>query len=389
MYRALASDKIMKVLFTGGGTGGHFYPIIALAQAIKRQAEAAKLVEPKLYFMSDHPYNERVLFESRITFLSVAAGKLRRDGSFGSRWLNFFDLFKTAWGSLQALIKVFFLYPDVVVGKGGYASFPSLLAAKLWRIPVIIHESDSHPGRVNLWAGRFAVRIAVSYPGAAQYFPANRVALTGNPLRQEILTPTPVGAHAYLGLKREVPIIFVIGGSQGANKINQLILDLLPKLLERYQIIHQTGKKHFAELTQRAAYLLKSHPQADRYKIFDYLDDTALRMTAGVATLVITRAGSTLFEIANWGLPAIVIPIPEEISHDQRTNAFTYARGGGAVVIEEKNLTASILTSEINHIMTDEKLRAEMIAGAKDFARPDAADTIAKEILKIALSHEE
>ncbi|OJI08844.1 MAG: hypothetical protein COV08_02985 [Candidatus Vogelbacteria bacterium CG10_big_fil_rev_8_21_14_0_10_49_38] len=379
----------MKILFTGGGTGGHFYPIIAIAQAIKKEAAEKKVIEPRLYFMSDQPYNERVLFEQNIKFIPVLAGKLRRDQSVSSRFLNFFDWFKTAWGSLQALVKVFVLYPDVVVGKGGYASFPPLLAARLLRLPVVIHESDSRPGRVNHWAGRFAARIAVSYPEALKYFPTERTALTGNPLREDILIATPTGAHAYLQLSRDLPIIFVIGGSQGANKINQLIVDILPQLLERYQLIHQTGKNNFAELKQRVNFVLKDNPLANRYKIFDYLDSTALRMTAGVTTLVITRAGSALFELANWGLPAIVIPIPEEVSHDQRTNAFTYARSGAAVVIEEKNLTASILKSEIDRIITDDKLRDEMIAGAKNFARPKAAATIAKEILKIALSHEE
>ena len=148
------------------------------------------------------------------------------------------------------------------------------------------------------------------------------------------------------------------------------------------------GKNNYIDLSQRAKFILKGNPFADRYKIFDYLDTTAMRMTAGVASLVITRAGSTLFEIANWGIPSIVIPIPEEVSHDQRTNAFTYARSGGAVVIEEKNLTASVLLFEIDKIMNDEKMREDMIKGAKQFARPDAANVIAREVLKISLGHE-
>jgi len=379
----------MRILFTGGGTGGHFYPIIAVAQEIRNIATQEKLVQPELFFMSDDPYNERVLFENDIKFIPVLAGKLRRDLSPISLIKNFLDLFKTLFGSIQAIFKVFRLYPDVIFGKGGYASFPALLAARILRIPVIIHESDSHPGRVNLWSGKFAQRIALSYPEAAKYFPADKIALTGNPLRQEILTPVTSGAHEYLRLEKDVPIIFIVGGSQGATKINELVVDVLPKLVEKYQIIHQVGKNNFADITKRAHYVLENNPKATRYKIFDYLDSSALRMTAGVASLVITRAGSSLFEIANWGLPAIIIPIPEEISHDQRTNAFTYARSGGAVVIEEKNLTQSVFLSEIDRILTDDKLRNDMIAGAKSFARPDAAAVIAKEIISISLGHEE
>ncbi|HRZ30203.1 MAG TPA: UDP-N-acetylglucosamine--N-acetylmuramyl-(pentapeptide) pyrophosphoryl-undecaprenol N-acetylglucosamine transferase [Candidatus Paceibacterota bacterium] len=378
----------MKILFTGGGSGGHFYPIIAIAQEIRRLATEEKLVQPSLYFMSDGPYNERVLFENEIKFIKVNAGKLRRDYSSASLIKNFLDLFKTLLGSIQALFKVFSLYPDIVVGKGGYASFPTLLASRILRIPVLIHESDSHPGLVTRWAGKFAIRVALSYPEAAKYFPAEKVAVTGNPLRQEILTPTKSGAHEYLRLDKNLPVIFIIGGSQGASKINEIIVDILPKIIEKYQFIHQVGKNNFTDLSKRAKFILKGNPFADHYKIFDYLDATAMRMTAGVASLVITRAGSSLFEIANWGIPSIVIPIPEEISHDQRTNAFTYARSGGAVVIEEKNLTASVLLFEIDKIMTDDKMREDMIKGAKQFARPEAATTIAQEILRISLSHD-
>jgi len=379
----------MKILFTGGGTGGHFYPIIAIAQEIRRLATIEKLVEPELLFMSDRPYNQQVLFENNVKFIPISAGKLRRDKSPLSWLKNFLDLFKTLLGSISALFKVFVLYPDVVVGKGGYASFPALLAAKILRIPVIIHESDSHPGRVNLWAGKFATKIALSYPEAAKYFPPDRTAVTGNPLRQEIMTPVKIGAREFLRLEKDPPVIFIVGGSLGAMKINDAILDVLPKLLEKYQVIHQVGKNNFAEVDKRANFLLKDNPLANRYRIFDYLNNSALRLTAGVSSLVITRAGSTLFEIANWGLPAIIIPIPEEISHDQRTNAFTYARSGGAVVIEEKNLTPSIILFEVDRIMADEKLRTDMAKGAKSFARPEAARLIAQEVLKIALRHEE
>lgn len=379
----------MKILFTGGGSGGHFYPIIAIAQEIKRLATVEKLVDPELIFMSDTPYNSRVLFENNIQFAQTGAGKLRREKTPLNFLRNFFDLFNTFFGSIGAIFKVFSIYPDVVFGKGGYASFPALLAAKILKIPVIIHESDSHPGRVNLWAGKFAVRIALSYPEAVGYFPKERTAVTGNPIRQEIMTPVETGAREFLRLEKETPIIFIAGGSQGAMKINAIILDILPKLLNKYQVIHQVGKNNFAEVNTRANFLLKDNSFAQRYRIFDYLNNSALRMTAGVSSLVVTRAGSALFEIANWGLPAIIIPIPEEISHDQRTNALTYARSGGAVVIEEKNLTPSIILSEIDRIMTNEKLRAEMVKGAKSFARPDAAELIAKEILKIALRHED
>jgi UDP-N-acetylglucosamine--N-acetylmuramyl-(pentapeptide) pyrophosphoryl-undecaprenol N-acetylglucosamine transferase len=375
----------MKILFTGGGTGGHFYPIIAIAQEIKKICEEEKLSVPELYFMADNPYNPRVLFENNITFVPVSAGKLRRYFSL----LNLTDFFKTAFGIIQALWKVYSIYPDVVFSKGGYSSFPCLFAARILNIPVIIHESDSHPGRVNSWSAKFARRIAVSYPDAAKYFPANKVAVTGNPLRHEVMNPTPRGAYEFLQLDRTLPVIMVLGGSQGAAKINDAILDILPKLVERFQIVHQTGRKNFEEVKKRADYLLKNNPFANRYRPFDYLNESAIRMVAGIADLVISRAGSTIFEIAYWGIPSIIIPIPPEISHDQTSNAYTYARSGSAVVIEEKNLRSSILYEEIDRLMSDPNLLSSMKQSCRNFARPDANRTIAKEIINIALTHED
>ncbi|MFA5736756.1 MAG: UDP-N-acetylglucosamine--N-acetylmuramyl-(pentapeptide) pyrophosphoryl-undecaprenol N-acetylglucosamine transferase [Candidatus Paceibacterota bacterium] len=375
----------MKILFTGGGTGGHFYPIIAIAEEIKRICIEQKIVAPELYFMSDKPYNKRVLSDNNIKFVPTTAGKIRRYFSL----MNFLDFFKIIFGSIKAIFTVFSIYPDVIFGKGGYASFPGLLAARVLRIPVVIHESDSHPGRVTLWASKFATRIAVSYPEAIKYFPPEKTAIVGNPIRRGILFPAKSGAHEFLDFDKNIPTIFVVGGSQGSIHINEVLLDILPQLLTDYQIIHQVGKKNYADLKKRADFLTKDNPNKNRYKIFDYLNDIAMRMTAGAANLVISRAGSAIFEIANWNIPAIIIPIPEEISHDQRTNAFTYARSGGAVVIEEKNLTPSILLSETKRILNDKELQAQMKAGAASFAKPEAGEKIAEEIIRLALEHEE
>lgn len=373
----------MKILFTGGGTGGHFYPIIAVAQSIREIAYEQKLIEPEFYFMSSDIYNERALLENKITFVPVSAGKMRRYFSIK----NFLDIGKTFLGIFQAIFKIYQIYPDVIFAKGGYNSVPALWAAKILNIPVVIHESDSHPGRANMWAAKFAKRIAVSYPEATQYFPKDKTAVTGNPIRKEILYPIAEGAKEYLKLTEELPIILVLGGSQGATRINDLILDLLPELTKRYQIIHQTGKNNFTDAETRSKILLEGTGRDSRYKPFAYLNDLASRMAAGATDLIVSRAGSAIFEIAQWGVPSIIIPIPEAVSHDQRTNAFTYARSGACVVIEENNLSASVLLSEIDRLFQNPKLLDDMKKGAKTFSNPNAARTIADEIVKIALSH--
>jgi UDP-N-acetylglucosamine--N-acetylmuramyl-(pentapeptide) pyrophosphoryl-undecaprenol N-acetylglucosamine transferase len=167
-----------------------------------------------------------------------------------------------------------------------------------------------------------------------------------------------------------------------------VVLDILPELLKHYQVIHQTGETNLKDVENRSRYLLAETGLQDKYHAFGHLGTSALQMLGGAAALIISRAGSFIFEIAHWGVPAIIIPIPEEVSHDQRSNAFAYARSGGAVVIEQNNLTASVLLSEINRILSNQKLQEQMRAGAKNFSNPNAARAIAEELMRIALEHE-
>ncbi len=401
----------MKILFTGGGSGGHFYPIIAVAEQLNTIVREHHLLKPDLYYMSTEPYNPGLLFENQITFIHVTSGKIRRAITPQNIILNFIDLFKILFGTIGALWTVFRMYPDVVFSKGAYASFPALFAARLLRIPVIIHESDTEPGRVNAWAGKFAEKIAVSYPDSVRFFKPfthpttakseqwshdqkdgddspSRVAYTGNPIRKELLDPLSVGAHEFLHLEENIPVVFITGGSQGAQFINEVIMDALPDLVKRYQIIHQVGKRNIKVVEETSAVILRNSDHRDRYKPFDYLNLLSMRMSAGAADVIISRAGSTIFEIASWGKPSIIIPIPEVTSHDQRTNAYAYARSGACQVIEEKNLTSHVLISEIDRLVSNKEERDRMSAAALAFARRDAGQLIAEQILSIALSHE-
>lgn len=375
----------MKILFTGGGTGGHFYPIIAVAEALGDLVRERKLVEPDLIYAAPDPYDREMLYANNIRFVATSAGKLRR--YFSIR--NFFDFFKTAWGVFTSMLRIFFLYPDVVFGKGGYASFPTLLAAKLFRIPVVIHESDAEPGRVNRWAGKFAVKIAISYPEAASFFPKDKVAFTGNPVRKSALVPARDGALDFFKFSPELPVIFITGGSQGAQGLNDGIISALPQLIEKYQIIHQTGVQNLEECAGRAKVAMGDSIHADRYKPYGYLNDLEMRNAAGAAKLVISRGGSTIFEIASWGLPSIIVPLPGSAEDHQTKNAFSYARAGACSVIEQANLTPGLLLSEIGRIVGNEQVWHAMGNAARAFARADAAKTIAEALLDIALSHED
>ncbi len=373
----------MKIVLTGGGTGGHFYPLVAVAQEINKISDIEKIAHLEMYYFSDAPYDQGSLFENRIRFIEIPAGKLRIYFSIK----NFFDVFKTAYGILVAFWNLFKVFPDVVFAKGAYASFPTLFAARLLGIPVIIHESDSAPGRVTKWAGKFAKYIAISYQESADYFPKEKVALTGQPVRPELLHPVANGAYEFLQIEQNVPVVFIIGGSLGAQIINEAVLLALPDLVKKYQVIHQTGKTNFDDVTMRAKFILENNEHELRYKPFPFLNPLAIRMAAGVANIVITRAGSMLFEIASWKVPAIVIPITESNDDHQRKNAYNYARVGGGIVIEEKNLTPHIVTHEIDRIIENREIYKKMQEDAEKFFIGDAAEKIARKIIEIGLSH--
>lgn len=375
----------MKILLTGGGTGGHFYPLIAIAEQLIEVADKEKIIDLKLYYMSDKPYDRRMLFENKITYIQIPCGKMRT--YFSIR--NFFDIFKTATGVFFGLISMFFIFPDVVISKGGYAAFPAVLAARFFKIPVIIHESDSYPGRLNIWTAKFAWRVAISWPEAAEYLPKEKTALTGQPIRKEILHGDPNGAYNFFKLNPNLPVIFIVGGSQGAQKINDNIVDVLPELLSRYQIIHQTGLNNIDDVLSRSKLLLDKNPNIERYVPITYLNNLETRMAAGCASLIISRAGSAIFEFASWGIPSIIIPITNSNGDHQRKNAFNYARAGACEVIEEANLTSHLLVSEIDKLLASKEKLTQMKEKALAFATPQAAEKIAKSAIELALTHEQ
>lgn len=378
----------MTIAFTGGGTGGHFYPIIAVAEALHDLVREEKLVEPKLYYLAPNAFDEKALFENSITHIYTPAGKMRRYFSL----LNITDSFITLLGTTRALITLFRIYPDVVMSKGGYGSVPTVLAAHLLGIPIIIHESDAKPGRANLLAAKWAKKIAISFDSAAAFFPENvrgKIARTGIPIRKALTRLEPEGAQQYLGLEKNVPTILILGGSQGAMKINEAVLSALPDLVSFANIIHQTGQANFKSVESVSNVVLEKSPNASRYHPINFLSEVSLQRAAGVADLIVSRAGAgSIAEIGLWKKPAILIPIPESISHDQRTNAYSYARTGAAVVLEEENLTPHLLTSETKRIIVDPELMKKMGGSAFGFTDPDAARILARELLAIALTHE-
>ena len=377
----------MRIALTGGGTGGHFYPLIAVAEAVEDISKERNLIEPELYYVGPHAFDAGVLREHDIIHVSTAAGRLRRYRSI----LNVLDMFKTLWGIITTTIKLFGIYPDVVFSTGGFAAYPALFAARVLAIPVVIYDADATPGRVSLWSAKFARWIAVAHPDAvAQFAPRvrDRIARTGHPIRKEIEKPTNEGGHEFLKLESSVPTIFIMGGSQGSVAINNVVLSALPELVKKYNIVHQVGTANLEEMTKVSKLVLRDSFFDKRYRAFGLLNTLALRMTAGISALIVSRAGSgSIFEIALWGIPAILIPIPEDISHDQKENAYSYARSGAAVVLEQRNVTPHLLLAEIERIVGNAGLQEQMSAAALSFARPESARKLAAIIIETALEH--
>jgi UDP-N-acetylglucosamine--N-acetylmuramyl-(pentapeptide) pyrophosphoryl-undecaprenol N-acetylglucosamine transferase len=378
----------MRIVLTGGGTGGHFYPLIAVAEALEDICKERTLIEPELFYVGPPAFDGEALLEHDITYKSSPAGKMPRYSVFGSI-IGFLPTFA---GVIKSIFQLFHLYPDVIFSTGGYAAFPTLYAARILKIPIVIYDADATPGRVSLWSAKFARWIALAHPNAAAKFPEkvrSLIARVGHPIRKEIQDPAKEGGYEFLKLQQGTPTLFIMGGSQGAQAINNVILNALPALVEEFNVVHQVGSANLEEVSGIASVVLKDSRFAERYKIFGLLNTLALRMTAGIATLVIARAGSgTIFEVASWGVPAILVPIPEDVSHDQTENAFSYAREGAAVVIEQRNLSPHLLVAEIKRITSDPALCKKMSDAAHAYARPDAARKIATILLEQALEHE-
>jgi len=375
----------MKIVLAGGGSGGHFYPLIAVAEELRVFAQEKNILHLELYYMAPSKYDEKALFDNQITFVSVPAGKIRRYFSLE----NFLDIFKTFFGFFIALFKLFNIYPDAIFSKGGYPAVPVVFAAKILRIPVIVHESDTVPGRANKLTSRFATRIAISFPEAFKYFKKEKTALVGHLVRKEVQKPIYEGSDEYLKLNPVLPTIFIIGGSQGAKLINETILSLLPELVKKYQIIHQTGTGNFEEVSSNANVILEKSNDRDNYRPYAYFNPLALRMCAGASDMIISRSGaSSIAEIAWWALPAILIPITDSNGNHQRENAFSYASTGAASVIEEKNLSPRVLIQEIDRIIENKNLQESMKKATELSRYEHSARDIAGELLEIGFKHE-
>lgn len=367
----------MRIVLTGGGTGGHLFPLVAVAKELKGVLGGKAEL---LYIGSGGDLEKDIMEKEEIPAKHVMSGKKRRYFSFK----NFLDPFKIPLGIFQSLWMLLWHMPDAVFSKGGYVSVPVVIAAWLYHIPVLVHESDAVPGTANQILAKFAKRVAAAYPGAEQYFPKYEVALTGNPIRPEITRGNAQALRDRFGLTQSKPIILVLGGSQGAQIINQAVVKVLPKLLRRAQVVHQTGEKNYEEVTRLAGELgIKAGREG--YIPVKFLDIDLLKDALAAADLVISRAGAnSIAEIAANRKATILIPLENSANDHQQMNAYELAKIGGARVLEETNLGEHILLQNIEKILDDEELRKNMGEKISVFYHPEAAKKLAKGIIELA-----
>lgn len=368
----------MRILLTGGGTGGHIFPLFAVAKEIRKIQQEDNPSEPAefLFIGALNGLGEEIFSMNNIPAKSVLVGKLRRYLSFR----NFVDIFFIGLGFLQALWKILLFMPDVVFSKGGYGSVPVVVAAWVYRIPIIIHDSDAVPGLANRFLSFFARRIAVSFEQAAKHFKVYKVAVTGNPIREDLLFGTKEKAKELFGISLQKPVLLITGGSQGARKINDSVIEILPQLLKIVEVIHQTGQNNFEEIEKKTQNL--DGEMAKFYHPVPFFKE-GFKDALAVSDLILSRAGSTINEIAAVGRPSILIPIEKSASDHQRENAYVFARAGASLVIEEPNLTSHLLLGRITELIHNQELLKKMGEHAKKISRPEAAKLIAQEVLKL------
>lgn len=372
----------MKILFTGGGTAGHILPIIAVAREFRRIYEKKNL--NFLYVGPKDDFGSILLSQEDINIKTVFAGKIRRYFNPQSFFQNFIDiLFKIPLGIIQAFFIIFFSAPDIIFSKGGYGAIPATISGWILRVPIFMHESDIVPGAANKFLSKLAKEIFVSFPiKLVRDLPVNKMTLVGTPIRREIMNGNPDEARDYFKLTGEKPVVFVIGGSQGSQRINDMLLEALPLMLSDFEVIHQCGEKNFDQVQSEAKIMIKEDFEK-YYHLYPFLKEGGQKMAYAVSKVIISRAGSSsIFEIAALGKPSILIPLAESAQNHQAENAYYYAQNGACIVIEEPNLTPRFFLEKLKFLINRGEEMEKMSLNAIAFAKPFAAKIVAEYILE-------
>ena len=366
--------KIKKIALTGGGTAGHIWPTLLVAQELKKLSAQTKFI----YLGSRAGMESKIVPGRGIDYFGISTGKIRRYWSFQ----NLLTPFLVMIGFFQSLLILAREKPEIIYAKGGYVTVPPVIAGWFLRIPAIIHESDSVLGLSNRILSLFAKKIATAYP--IRYYPTRlqkKIVYVGLPVRKELITAEKNQGYQIFSLSNKLPVLLVFGGSQGAHKINQLIFKKLSKILNKTQIIHLTGSLDYDKAIARRK-SLKSHLK-DRYLIFDFLVKE-MPYAEKMADLIVARCGAnTLTEIAAVGKASILIPLLTSAANHQVTNAAIFRENKAAQVLFENEITAALLAKKIIDLVSRPFLLKQLGENAAKLFKPDAAQNLAKLLLNL------
>ncbi|ART77243.1 undecaprenyldiphospho-muramoylpentapeptide beta-N-acetylglucosaminyltransferase [Sutcliffiella horikoshii] len=351
-----------KIVFTGGGSAGHVTPNIAIMNKLKAAGWDIT------YIGSRKGIEEDIIGKEDIPFHGISSGKLRRYFD----WKNFSDPLRIIKGAMEALMILRKVKPKVVFSKGGFVTVPVVMAAKMLKIPVIIHESDITPGLANKIATKFATRVFVTFDETLNHFPSDKVLFTGSPIREELFKGKGQEGRAWLGFHEKKPILTIMGGSLGAKKINETLRQVLTQLTEQYQIVHLCGKGNMD----------RSLEGVKGYKQFEYINQELPDVLAA-SEFIISRAGAnSIFEFLALRKPMLLIPLSRNASRgDQILNAQSFEKKGFAKVLFEEDLTTETLLTQLEALKNEkDQLQKNM---SKDSA-PNTLEIILKEIINTA-----
>jgi UDP-N-acetylglucosamine--N-acetylmuramyl-(pentapeptide) pyrophosphoryl-undecaprenol N-acetylglucosamine transferase len=368
----------VKIAVTGGGSGGHTSAAVGIAEALLARGIKRENI---LWIGSHVGVEQKVSDSARIAFKAIAVGKFRRYWSID----NLLDIPRVFIGLVQSLRILFHHSPSVVISTGGFVSVPVVVAAYILRIPIIAHEQTIVPGLANRIAGRLASLVIVSHEKAALHFQERKTVIIGNPLRAELRNGLPTRADSVqrLRLDSALPVLYVTGGAQGANALNKVVGEALPELLEKWQVIHQSGggkmEYGFTELTELAS---KLDPKLlHNYRIMPYVGREIVDVLS-VADAVLSRSGAAIVnEIIRLGLPSVLVPYPQSIGDEQRHLARALEEAGAAMVLEQSALTKDVLLSTLYQLGPAE--RDAMRLRLRSLARDNVEEELAGAVLEM------
>lgn len=370
----------LRMIISGGGTGGHVYPGLAIVERIRQSHPDAEIV----WVGNPEKLEARITPMEGIEFRPIKVRGLKRSLKPKDVAQNIRTLFQAAGAMRAAKLLISTFEPDFAIGTGGYVCGPPMAQAARMGIPTFLIEPNSYPGLTVRWLSSRVDRIFLGHEDAMRYLGKANCIVTGTPIRMAIINAKREDAIPALGLKMNKPCLLVVGGSMGAEKMNHAVLGFVeiaareePQLLKDIQILHQTGGKGPKELEE----LRCDHPEADYVKV-DYIDRMEYALAA--ADLVVSRSGAaTLNEIVARGLPSILIPYPHSAEGHQLKNAHTMTDQGASVIIEDDKLTGQTFYDAVVPLLKNEAKRQYMGAKAKEMYNPDCLNMIYDEIMKV------